>query len=149
MSETNKKTVAESMIQHVGTKMVKRSAVPMTKKEYCEYRGWKVPVGEDPEELVYLVEYQADERNKPNHQDHKGYISMSPKYVFDESYHVCETFKDRLVIEGQDLALKVEKLQEALMGNKVPESEIMILNAQLSAMTTYLNILAVRMENLK
>jgi len=78
--------IAATMIQHIGTKLVKRSAEPMTKAEYNEYRGWSMPESEDPSELVYLVEYEADERNKPNHDDHAGYISMSPKYVFDESY---------------------------------------------------------------
>ena len=139
--------IAATMIQHIGTKLVKRSAEPMTKAEYNEYRGWSMPESEDPSELVYLVEYEADERNKPNHADHKGYISMSPKYVFDESYKIAETYMDRLMIEGDELSEKIIKLQKALnTPGTVPATEEGILNTQLSAMTTYLNILTMRIK---
>jgi hypothetical protein len=153
MSETEqggnpqaKGTVAESMIQHIGTKLVKRSEEPMTKEEYCKYRGWETPKDEDPNALVYLVEYEADERSKPNHPDHKGYISMSPKHVFDEAYRVCETYTDRIQIEGDDLVEKMEALSSALENGRVPKEAEGLLGAQLSAMTTYLNILILRAE---
>ena len=76
--------ISEQMKTSIGTKVVK--SYPMTKKEYCDYRGWAVPEGENPDEPVYLIEYEADPKSKPNHIDHKGYISMSPKHVFDKAY---------------------------------------------------------------
>ena len=141
-------TIAESMIMHTGTKNVKRSRVPMTKRMYCEYRGWDIPKGEDAEELVYLVEYEADERNKPNHPDHLGYVTMSPKHVFDESYVISETFLDRLMIEEKNLHKKMIDLGRAIDEGKVPESEEAILNLQLSAMTTYAYVLKIRIGKL-
>lgn len=77
--------VAKGQMQtYTGTKTVK--AIPTTKREYLEYRGWDVPKGEDPEEVIYLVEYAVDPKSTPNHDAHEGYITMSPKHVFDEAY---------------------------------------------------------------
>ena len=70
------------MIGFIGTKSV--LATPMTRAEYCEYRGWKIPDDEDPNEPVYLVEYT--DGGKPNDDRHDGYITMSPKEVFDNAY---------------------------------------------------------------
>ena len=147
LEEHRKYTIAETMIQHIGTKLVKRSAEPMTKLEYCAYRGWDPVKEEDADELVYLVEYEADERNKPNHSDHAGYISMSPKYVFDESYNKCETYMDRLLIERREITERINKLHTALANSKVPESEIDILGTQLNSMMTYASILNLRINN--
>lgn len=60
------------------------SAVPMTRGEYNAYRGWRVPDGESPGDAGYLVEYE--DGGKPNHANHKNYISWSPKDVFERSY---------------------------------------------------------------
>ena len=70
------------MIGFIGTKSV--LATPMSRAEYCEYRGWKIPDDEDPNEPVYLVEYT--DGGKPNDDRHDGYITMSPKEVFDNAY---------------------------------------------------------------
>jgi len=70
------------MQSYVGTKTLK--AKPMTRGEYNAYRGWKTPHDEDPAEAGYLVEYT--DGGKPNHHDHAGYISWSPKDVFEYTY---------------------------------------------------------------
>jgi hypothetical protein len=128
-----------NMKTYTGTKTIK--ATPMTKAQYCEYRGWKVPKDEDPNEEVYLVEYEADILSKPNHPDHVGYISMSPKHVFDKAYRPSETYMDRLLIERDELEGKFKKLVIALDTNQVPHSEITILVAQAKVMGEYLKIL--------
>lgn len=46
-------------------------AIPMTRKEYVESRGWTLPADENPDDEVYKVVY-AD-----------GYVSMCPKDKFD------------------------------------------------------------------
>lgn len=74
-------TVA-SMVAFMGTKSV--LATPMTRAEYCDYRGWNLPENEDGCEPVYLVEYT--DGGKPNDDRHAGYITMSPKEVFDNAY---------------------------------------------------------------
>ena len=142
-------TIAESMIQHTGTKNVKRSNVPMTRAMYCKYRGWDIPANENPNDLVYVVEYDAVEGKKSNHPDHLGYVSMSPKDVFDEAYDVSETFMDRLMIEEKQLHERMIALGKVIGEGLVPESEEEILNLQLSAMTTYAYVLKVRISNQK
>lgn len=78
----SKKLLALSLCAYVGTKSV--LATTMTRGEYNEYRGWKIPENEDPEEQGYLVEYV--DGGKPCDERHKGYISWSPKCVFKDAY---------------------------------------------------------------
>lgn len=135
---------SERMVTYTGTKTIK--ATPMTKAEYLDYRGWNLPDGEDPEEEIYLVEYEVDPKSEPNHKNHEGYISMSPKHVFDKAYKVCETYMDRLKIEESDLDDKVTKLKTALFEKTVPEKSMEILKGQLRVMTEYLDILNQRIS---
>ena len=67
-----------------GTKRV--HAHPMNRGEYNAYRGWEVPADENPADDGYLVEYL--DGGKSNHPGHAGYISWSPKDVFERAY--CE-----------------------------------------------------------
>ena len=46
----------------------------ISKQEYCDYKGWKVPDNEDPNEIGYLVAYSDD------------YVSWSPAVPFQEAY---------------------------------------------------------------
>lgn len=78
--------IVGSMVAYIGTKSV--LATPMTRGEYNKYQGWKIPENEDPTEQGYLVEYK--DGGKPNHPNHVGYISWSPKDVFEYSYHPKE-----------------------------------------------------------
>ena len=62
-----------------------------------------------------------------------------------------KTWQDRLVKEEKKLDLKVEALASFIEGeygkfDELPESDRDLLMAQHAAMTTYLNILAVRMK---
>lgn len=139
-----KKVLDGEMKQFIGTKKIK--AVETTKKEYCDYRGWNVLEGENPDEEIFLVEYEADPLSKPNHENHKGYISMSPKHVFEEAYKPASTFLERLHVEASDLYEKIEKLTHAIENNLVPKSEVQILKAQLGVMQSYFGILASRIN---
>lgn len=67
---------------YIGTKVVR--AQPMTREAYSTLRGWTVPADENGADQGYLVEYQ--DGGKPNHPDYAGYISWSPKDVFDNAY---------------------------------------------------------------
>lgn len=82
MTNTGVRYHCEDVEVYVGTKRVK--AKPMTRGEYNAYRGWVTPENEDPEEAGYLIEYL--DGGKPNHKMHAGYISWSPKDVFDNAY---------------------------------------------------------------
>jgi len=68
--------------RYIGTKLI--DAIPMNRGAYNLYRGWTTPVDEDPADEGYLVEYQ--DGGKANDPRHKGYISWSPKDVFERAY---------------------------------------------------------------
>ena len=86
----------ENMKKYVGTKELK--AIPMNKEEYCQYRQWEVPSNENPKEEGYLVEYL--DGGKPHDERHLGYISWSPKDVFEKTYKLIEKNKGVLT-EGE------------------------------------------------
>lgn len=66
----------------IGAKVIK--AMPMDRDAYNRYRGWETPANENPNDEGYMVEYL--DGGKSNHPDHKGYISWSPKDVFENTY---------------------------------------------------------------
>lgn len=105
------------MKKYIGTKVLK--AVPMNRGDYNILRGWNIPENEDPKEDGYLVEYQ--DGGKPNHPDYEGYISWSPKDVFEKAYQLAETHIDRLCIEKKDLAEKFEKCSAFVRSDKFRE----------------------------
>jgi hypothetical protein len=76
------------MKKYVGTKIV--IPTPMNRLEYTNYRGWVLPGNEDGSDEGYLIEYT--DGGEPNHPDHKGYISWTPKAVFDSSHKKIEDF---------------------------------------------------------
>ena len=59
-------------------------AKPMTRGAYNQLRGWIVPENENPADKGYLVEYI--DGGAANHPDFEGYISWSPKAVFENGY---------------------------------------------------------------
>lgn len=80
----------------IGSKVV--NAVPMTRGEYTAVRGWQVPADENPDDAGYLVEYH--DGGQANHPQFTGYISWSPKDVFERAYRPTTgmTFGDALVM---------------------------------------------------
>jgi hypothetical protein len=97
----SKKLLAHALCAYIGTKSV--LATTMTRGEYNEYRGWQIPENEDPGEQGYLVEYV--DGGKPNDDRHAGYISWSPRDVFEKSYHQSQTPQDRVRLEQRDFHL--------------------------------------------
>lgn len=66
----------------IGTKKI--LARPMGRGEYNTYRGWQIPLDENPADDGFLVEYV--DGGASNHPGHAGYISWSPKDVFERAY---------------------------------------------------------------
>lgn len=60
------------------------NAKPMTRIEYNMFRGWTLPENENGEDEGYLVEYT--DGGKANTDQYKGYVSWSPKDVFERAY---------------------------------------------------------------
>ena len=110
------------MKQYIGTKTL--NAKPMTRAEWCEFRGWALPTDEKGEDAGYLVEYT--DGGKPNHPDFAGYISWSPSYVFEKAYIAIgnvghlQPHQQRVVGEAAELNDKLTKLKAFLDGKFFP-----------------------------
>lgn len=91
------------MLKHIGVKMI--NAKPMNRLEYNHLRGWAVPADENPTDDGFLVEYI--DGGTVNHPDFKGYISWSPKDVFENSYRPVTGLSFGLAIEALKLGKKV------------------------------------------
>ena len=76
MKQTNE------MNKYIGTKVI--NAKPMNRLEYNQFRGWVLPDDENGEDEGFLVEYV--DGGKPNTEHFKGYVSWSPKDVFERAY---------------------------------------------------------------
>lgn len=70
------------MQQYIGVKLI--NAKPMTRGDWCAFRGWTVPTDENPADDGYLVEYL--DGGKGNTDLYEGYVSWSPKDVFERAY---------------------------------------------------------------
>lgn len=74
----------KDMTQYVGTKVI--TAKSMNRADYNKLRGWELPEDEDGKDQGYLVQYAPSEDSPPNVEGFSGYVSWSPKTVFEESY---------------------------------------------------------------
>lgn len=92
------------MVTYLGVKLIQ--AQPMKRGEYNSLRGWVVPEDENADDEGYLVEYL--DGGKANHKDFTGYISWSPKDVFERAYRPTFGLNFGLALEalkqGQRLA---------------------------------------------
>lgn len=70
------------MSTYIGAVLV--TAKPMTRQAYNDLRGWKVPSNENPSDEGYLVE--SHDAGQANVAGFNGYVSWSPKDVFERVY---------------------------------------------------------------
>lgn len=97
----------KTLKQYIGTKMVK--AEPMAKSAAVA-KGWARPSLEGNEDVPgYHVQY--------TNPDDSTYDSWYPKDVFEKPYQVAEDFKDRLIIEFNELKERFNKLDAFLNEN--------------------------------
>lgn len=92
------------MNRYIGVKQV--NALPMTREEYNEFRGWQVPKDENPDDPGYLVEYV--DGGKANTEQFRGYVSWSPADVFERSY--------RAIGSGMSFGMAIDEVKR---GSKV------------------------------
>lgn len=118
------------MKKYISTKQVE--AEPMTMGQAYE-KGF-LQVGRVPSDVEqyntpgYHVKY-AD-----------GYESWSPAKPFEEAYKLADTALDRMLIEGEELTVKLEKLQAFIGTDKfdsLDEATKAMLVAQAKIMTEY------------
>ena len=105
---------SEAMIQCIGVKLI--NAIPMSRAEYNDLRGWVVPSDENPADPGYLVEYM--DGGKANVPGFDGYVSWSPKEVFDRAYRSADrmTLSDALVmlnLRYDTSEARAERLEDA------------------------------------
>lgn len=126
-------------------------AMPMTRGAYNQYRGWETPEDENPKDEGYFVEYQ--DGGKPNCPRHVGYISWSPKDVFERSYKALPVstlppHQQRVLDEKQELDVRITKLDEFIERGpvfaQVPGDEQARLKRQLDVMHELSSILGER-----
>lgn len=134
-----------SKILYQGTKQLYAEA--MTRGAYNQYRGWDLPAGEDPASEGYIVEY-AD-GGKPNMPDRTGYVSWSPKDVFERAYKPIGTHPQRVLLELDELGERLHKLDgflETPTFRSLAFVEQERLTVQSQVMHTYYEILRQRIE---
>ncbi|MBE0440635.1 DUF2829 domain-containing protein [Psychrobacter sp. AOP5-GZ1-6] len=64
----------------------KVNAKPMSRQEYNDLRGWRLPADEDGSDKGYLIE---DINSSPNTLEFDGYVSWMPKEMFDDQFYEC------------------------------------------------------------
>jgi len=138
------------MLPYVGTKIV--MGLPMTRLEYNDLRGWDLPEDENGDDEGYLVEYQ--DGGTPNHPDYQGYISWSPKDVFEKAYVAINSTNEeqphqlRVLAEQAQLTDKIDKLTAFIANEEkftqLSPEERSLLQIQLVQMKAYQSTLQVR-----
>lgn len=131
------------MNKYIGTKEV--TAKPMTRGEYNIHQGWTLPVDQNPNDKGYLMEYV--DGGKPNHKDHKGYISWSPAEVFENACSLVDTWYDRIKLELAGEQDKLEKLTATLKEERpsfVDEGQWVLMFSQQFHMRMYVQYLEKR-----
>ena len=91
--------------RYIGTKMI--LAVAMTRLAYNELRGWKLPEDENGDDEGFLVEYL--DGGKANVPGYSGYVSWSPKDVFERAYRRLDAMTFGMAIEAMKQGHKVAR----------------------------------------
>lgn len=86
----------------------------MTRGAYNQYRGWETPTDENPKDDGYLVEYQ--DGGKPNCPRHAGYISWSPKDIFERTYHAVPMTEPHQYEAGQAPCVTIDDVLSEIVG---------------------------------
>ena len=121
------------MKKYIGTKQVE--AEPMTMgNAYSKgfLQAGKVPSEAEKDKAGYHVKYKD------------GYESWSPAEPFEEAYKLADTALDRMLIEGEELTVKLEKLQAFIGTDKfesLDEVTKAMLVAQSKIMSDYQGVL--------
>ena len=131
------------------------SAMPMTRLEYNNYRGWLIPIDEDPEDAGFLLE---NHKGNSNHSKHKGYISWLPLQEFKAQYTEVDNaegqpaYKQRVLAELTELLKKLGALKAFFNSDlflKCSQTERALLQQQCRLMTSYTDVLESRLVLMK
>jgi hypothetical protein len=123
------------MNTYIGTKII--NAKPMTLGEYNDLRGWTTLPDGNPAKEGYLVEYT--DGGTPNHSDFDGYISWSPKEVFERAYRLVEGITFGAAIEAMKLGKRVARADWNKGMNLQIVSGMIVLSGWLASQTDMLS----------
>lgn len=93
------------MNRYIGVKEI--NATPMSRAAYNLFRGWELPKDENGEDEGYLVEYV--DGGQANTATYKGYVSWSPKDVFERAYKPCDGMTFGMALEALKKGCKVAR----------------------------------------
>ena len=93
------------MKQFIGVKLI--NAQPMTRLQYNVLRGWVLPSNENGADDGFLVEYL--DGGAPNLEGYAGYVSWSPKEVFERAYRPTDGLTFGLAVEAMEMGKKVAR----------------------------------------
>lgn len=93
------------MMRCIGSKII--NARPMTRLEYSRFRGWELPANENGDDEGFFVEYL--DGGKANTKEFAGYVSWSPKDVFERAYRPIHGLTFGMAIELLKLGKKVAR----------------------------------------
>lgn len=133
------------MVAFAGTSLVHAST--MTRQEYNDYRGWKLPEGENGNDAGYILEDRAGQKNT---EQLDGFVQWLPKDEFLRKFSPAETPQDRVLLERSELFDKLNKLQIFLskgQPNFIDDNQWYLLDMQEKAMQQYLNLLNERIKS--
>ena len=139
---------------YIGTKVI--HAVPMTRLKYNQLRGWELPEDEDGSDQGYLVQYANGQAT--NVEGFGGYVSWSPRDVFEEAYKPVQnarpsTYLERMQRERLELHERLTRLQvfthSETFQYSIPEVDREDLLSQMDAMKLYVEILDRRLARAK
>lgn len=120
-------------------------AVQMTRKEYNNLSGVGfLRKNENPSDVGYVIALGEGENI---------HIAWLPIDVFEKTYKKCETFKDRMKIEIQELEERIQKAETFYHRPDITDvtdcEDRMLLAMQLSYMHGYLSTLKLRMKKIE
>jgi hypothetical protein len=148
----------------VGTKVI--HAIPMSRAVYNDFRGWVMPADEE-DDAGYLVEYT--DGGKPNVANYDGYLSWSPKDIFERAYRAVGaeatqsrevadkvpqasgSYADRMRAELKELEDKISKLNAFTQTSAfflLPKIDQSLMLSQSEYMNGYRAILKARVARL-
>lgn len=93
------------MKRYIGVKEI--NAKPMKRAVYNVARGWELPADENGDDDGYLVEYI--DGGQANTAEYEGYISWSPKDVFERAYKPVDGMTFGLALEALKKGHKVAR----------------------------------------
>lgn len=91
---------------YVGIKLIK--AIPMTRQQYNDFRGWTLPDDECGDDDGFLVEHV--DGGQANTDQFDGYVSWSPKAVFEKAYKKSSQMPFGAAIELIKLGFKMTRV---------------------------------------